>query len=136
MRATHYRILCVEDDEDTCELLKFILRHANPDHDVQTAESGAETLQLIASEKFDLYVLDYRLSDMFGIELCWKIRRKDKTTPIMFFTAEARESVQRIAKSAGADAYLVKPNDVDILTNTVNKLLQTDTSSINNEAAA
>ncbi|MGI8638755.1 MAG: response regulator [Pyrinomonadaceae bacterium] len=123
MNSFSRRILCVDDDHDSCEIMSLMLHDANVNYRVTTVSSGNKALSLIADEPFDLYILDYRLPEMSGIELCRLIRQTDAETPIMFFTGMAREIDGKNAIEAGATKFLVKPTDLDILTETVEKLL-------------
>ena len=116
------RILCVDDNEDTCELLKAMLGMA--DLDVVTVPGVDEALRLIESERFDLYVLDSEIPPGFsGLTLCHKIRAVDTHTPIIIFSGHGFESHREAGMLAGANAYLVKP-DVTELIPTVRRLLE------------
>lgn len=121
-------ILCVDDDKDSCELITFMLKSASDNFEVSAVSSPSEAVDLITEKSFDLYILDYRLPGMSGIELCQLIRSNDDETPILFFSAMAFEKDRKEALEAGANAYLVKPNDVGIFTETVQKLLKSDKS--------
>ncbi len=72
--------------------------------------SAAQALSLIKAEPFDLYMLDSRLPEVDGYELCRRMRVFDPHTPILFFSGAAYETDKRKAIEAGADAYVVKPN--------------------------
>jgi DNA-binding response OmpR family regulator len=115
------RILCVDDDADTCALLKAMLGTA--DFDVTTVPGVAEALRLIASERFDLYVLDSEMPGFSGLTLCQQIRTVDAHTPIVIFSGHGFDSHREAGMLAGANAYLVKP-DVTELIPTVKRLLE------------
>lgn len=117
------RILYVDDDTDSCELARVLLNCFDSSWLITSAASAGEALALIEEEAFDLYVLDYNLPDMSGIELCRYIRQSDADTPIMFFSALARSSEISEAKAAGANKYLLKPNDLERFPETVNRFL-------------
>ena len=121
-------ILCVDDDKDSCELISFMLKSASADFEVSAVNTSTEAIKQISGDSYDLYILDYRLPGMSGIELCRLIREKDAETPILFFSAMAFEKDRQMALEAGASAYLVKPNDVGIFTETVEKLLKSEKS--------
>ena len=123
MRTRTPRILCVDDDAENREMIETMLRVSNADFELVTAASSEEGLRLAAAQRFDLYLLDYRLARMTGVEVCRALRQTDADTPIMFFTCEAREPERQEAMEAGADAYLVKPDDLKKLTGTVTQLL-------------
>jgi DNA-binding response OmpR family regulator len=115
------RILCVDDDEDTCELLRTMLGMA--DLDVVTVPDAEEALLLIESERFDLYVLDSELPGFSGLTLCHRIRAVDAHTPVVIFSGHGFESHREAGMLAGANAYLVKP-DASELIPTVKRLLE------------
>ena len=115
------RVLCVDDDEDTCTMLRGLLGLI--DCRVVTAATAAEALGLIARGRFDLYLLDNWLPGGSGVELCREIRRSDPTTPIVFYSGAGLDSEREEALAAGARAYLVKPGDAAALVETVRRLL-------------
>jgi DNA-binding response OmpR family regulator len=118
-----YRILLVDDDKDACEMMSFLLTFENSDYEVISATTAEEALALIDANKFDLYILDSLLSDKSGVELCAQVRRSDKCTPILFYSGMLENNYIRNAKAAGANEYLVKPDDLDRLTETVGQYL-------------
>ena len=100
------RILYVDDHEDTRFMVKAWLATSN--YEVATAESVASGLRLAQSELFDLYLLDTRLPDGNGTELCEKIREFDLKTPIIFYSGDAPEHMSAALK-CGAQDWVVKP---------------------------
>ncbi|MEP7149099.1 MAG: response regulator [Acidobacteriota bacterium] len=118
-KAIPKRVLCVEDDRDTCEVLRFVMT----DFDFVTVHCVAEADRLIESQAFDLYVLDNWLPDGSGVELCEKLRRLGSTAPIIFTSAIAERHHIDSAMECGADRYLVKPYEPEVLVQTVKELL-------------
>lgn len=118
----------MEDDKDSCEMIKKLLQLANDDYLVSTAEDAATALKMIALDPYDLYILDSWLPEMDGTELCRRIRKTGSTKPIIFFSAMVRPSDREDAIAAGADEYLWKPNDLDIFADTVERLLKEDST--------
>ena len=114
------RILCVDDHADTSEMLKLLL--SNEEVEVTTAVSMEEALELVRAESFDLYVLDKRLPDGNGIDLCQKLTSITPNVPCMFYTGDAYEVHREQAIAAGADAFVAKP-DIDRLIESVQRLL-------------
>lgn len=114
------RILCVDDHEDTSEMLTLLL--AQEDYEVVTAVTMEDALKLAMSEEFDLYVLDKRLPDGSGVELCKKLSAVTPDVPCLFYTGDAYEVQRHEALAAGADAYVAKP-DIDALIEGVRMLL-------------
>ena len=113
------KVLCVEDDRDTCDVLRFIMT----DYEFTAVHSMEEAQALIAEQTFDLYVLDNWLPDGSGIELCEKIRGSGTRSPIVFTSAIGQLREIELAMNAGADRYLVKPYEPDALLRTVKELI-------------
>lgn len=120
------RILCVEDDKDWCEVLELLLEGAIENFKLRHVGTVREALILIENLSFDFYILDNKLPDGTGIELCRAIRRISSDAPIMFYSAMAREIDKNEAFASGTNEYLVKPNDLDKFIKTVKRLLSED----------
>ena len=114
------RILYVDDHEDSSEMFKLVLSES--DNEVHTAQTIDEALQLAKKHEFDLYVLDKRLPDGSGVDLCRVLNQLTPGVPCIFYTGDAYEIQRQEALAAGADAYIPKP-DVEALIETVHKLL-------------
>ena len=113
------RILIVDDNKDSCEIMSLILMHSNESYIVTLAHSAREAQDLIEKNDFDLFVLDNRLPDSSGTQLCEWIRQRDKETSVIFYSGLSGEIFQKEAEKAGADEYLVKPDDLDDLADVV-----------------
>lgn len=124
MSTSSTRILYVDDNQDSSDLASLMLYHSDNTYSVTAISNAEEALSAMENQMFDLYILDYALPKMSGVELCRKIRHKDKQTPIMFFTAMARDADRESGLAAGANEYLVKPDDLENLTETVKRLLK------------
>lgn len=130
------RILYVDDDNDSCELARVMLNLFDSSWLVTSARSAEEAIALIEKEAFDLYVFDYSLPKISGIELCRYIRRFDSDTPILFFSALARNAEITEAKAAGANEYLLKPNDLEKFPETVKRFLDKNAAPLEREPPA
>ena len=117
MNKTRRRILCVDDDRDTRDMMTALLGLEG--YDVLTAESVAEGISLALSGNFDLVMLDWVFKDGTGIELCTMIRSTDTATPILFYSGMALSGDMDNAIRAGAQGFLVKPVDFDELLQSV-----------------
>lgn len=115
------RILHVDDDANTASMLCGLLSLINCH--VTTAATFADALDKIRTEHFDLYLFDTWLPGGSGVELCRQIRTSNSRTSIVFYSAAAFDSDRQEALEAGAQAYLVKPTDVDKLMDTINRFL-------------
>jgi DNA-binding response OmpR family regulator len=118
------RILCVEDNRDSREMIATLLRQSNDNYQITAVETAAEALALNGKQKFDLYILDIWLPGMDGVELCRRLRERGVTDPIMFFSAMGVQVKDRDSfLASGADEFLVKSIDIDRFTATVERLL-------------
>jgi DNA-binding response OmpR family regulator len=120
MQPTKRRILCVDDDDDTCFMLTHLLKQEN--YETKTARTVSEALEMARSESFNLYILDEWFPREAGVGLCRKIREFDPHTPIIFYSGAAFDSDRAEALHAGAQAFVAKPY-VDELIAAVHRLL-------------
>ena len=121
MLSSKPRVLFVEDDADTRELVWYALTRAN--YEVQLAENAAQGVLRAMSEFFDLYMIDNWMPGASGIDLCIRLRKLDAHTPILFFSGAAYENDKREAVAAGAQGYLTKPAAIDDLLAEVSRLI-------------
>jgi CheY-like chemotaxis protein len=105
---TPYRVLCVDDDEDACEMLTLLLKSQGIE--VTCAGSAAEAWLKIKGQSFDLYLLDGWLPKINGFEFCREIRESDSHTPILFYSGAAYDADKQQGFAAGANAYVTKPD--------------------------
>ena len=115
------RILCVDDHFDTSEMLKVLL--SDGDYAVETAGTIEEACTLATPGSFDLYVLDKRLPDGTGMELCERLNLITPGVPCIFYSGDAYAIHRDQAFEAGASAYVAKP-DIETLIDTVHHLLK------------
>ena len=115
------RILYVEDDRSLAASLKLGLRrHAI---ELACAYTCREALQKMRSDVFDFYLIDVRLSDGNGFDLCRDIRETDRT-PIIFLTGADGEREQIRGYELGGDAYINKPFTVEGLIEVIHALIR------------
>jgi two-component system OmpR family response regulator len=108
MSQAKCRILCVDDHDDTSEMLQLLF--TSPYYNVRTARTVKEALTLAKTLEFDLYVLDKRLPDGTGLELCQQLNVLTPGIPCIFYTGDAYEVHRLEALEAGADAFVAKPD--------------------------
>ena len=121
MRLSKHRILYIEDHEDTRDLVTILLQQQN--YEVITAATMAIGVGLATKQRFDLYLLDSRLPDGSGVDLCRKLRLFDQRTPILFYSAAAYEIDKKTAMDCGAQGYLTKPSANGDLCHMIEKLI-------------
>lgn len=113
-------ILLVEDNRDLAKLIKTFLERAN--YDVILAESGEEAVQVLEAMNVKMVLLDIMLPDMDGFQVCSLIREKDDV-PIMIISAKVGKEDKMNGFRLGADDYVEKPVDMEILCAKVGALL-------------
>ena len=111
------RVLCVDDHTDISALIKIMLGARG--FEVIVANSCDQARKTADSEPFDLFLLDSRLPDGSGVDLCREIHGLYPETPVVFFSGVAFEAERRRGVQAGASEYLIKPNDLNRLGRTV-----------------
>ena len=97
------RILVVEDEDSIAEPLVNGLRREG--FDVSRASTGGEAL---AADEPDIVLLDLRLPDMDGLDVCRRLRERSRV-PIIIVTARGEEADRVVGLELGADDYVVKP---------------------------
>ena len=93
MKPSTGHILYVEDDEDTRELVTYVL--VKNHYKVTAVATADDALMLARTNNFDLYVIDNWMSGDSGIDLCKKLREFDTWTPILFYSGAAFEVTSR-----------------------------------------
>jgi DNA-binding response OmpR family regulator len=124
MEKNKGRILCVDNDQDTCDMITLLLGQAG--YEVIQAMNIAEGLTLARRERFDLILLDWFFGDGTGLELCQMIRAFDSQTVILFYSGAVEKDEIKQAISAGAQGFLVKPIGIDDLVQNVSRLVNRD----------
>ncbi|MDB4851593.1 response regulator transcription factor [Flavobacteriaceae bacterium] len=128
------KILLVEDDPNFGTVLKDYL--ALNDYNVTHAKDGIEGLIMFKNNDFDLCILDVMMPRKDGFSLAQDIRSSNKEIPIIFLTAKTlKEDVLR-GYQVGADDYLNKPFDSEVLLFKIKAILQrkeSDTSAENEQ---
>lgn len=115
------QVLCVDDDEDTRDLMRVLLDTYG--YQAVIASSVSDALDSARSGGIALFILDHWLTESNGIELCEQIRSFDSHTPIMFYSGAGYGADIQKGLDAGAQAYLVKP-DFDHLKPTIDRLVE------------
>lgn len=117
------RLLIIEDDQDIAQLLRMhfsdIYQH------VLAVDNGLEGFNQARSENaWDLILLDIRLPDMDGLEICKQLRSENIQTPILMLTSKSSELDHVLGFELGADDYVTKPFRLMELTARVKALLR------------
>ena len=115
-------ILVVDDDPAVTSVLRrsFIFEG----YHVETAASGAEALRLARERPPSLVILDVMMPGIDGLEVCRRLREGDRSLPILLLTAKDAPTDQIIGFETGADDYVTKPFNFDVLLARVKALLR------------
>ena len=127
MEHTKARILHVDDHQDTRLMMAALLQDRG--YGVLTAGSVGEALELAKDVIFDLFILDVRLPDGTGVELCQKLREMRPGIPILYYSAYGDAEEIESALAICGDAYLKKPVCIADIENQVARLLGTAPTS-------
>jgi len=115
-----FNIAIVEDEPVLREELAFQLRQFG--HTVETFASAGQFYRHLAVNRVAVAILDIGLPDEDGLSICRHLRTHDKQMGIVFVTARSQRQDRLQGLEGGADAYLVKPVDLDELILTLNRL--------------
>ena len=118
------KIVIVEDDTDIRE---YLASELSGDYDVLTSGNGRDGLSEVLRSLPDLVISDIMMPEMDGHTLCTKIKSNPTTShiPVIMVTAKNRDEDQLEGLETGADAYIVKPFNMDILRRTIVNLIHT-----------
>lgn len=120
------KILVVEDNEDTREILLYRIKSMG-NYEVLLAAHGKEALEIADQSRPDLVIMDLKMPVLDGWETTRALRRTDwgKDLPIIALTAQAMEKDEEKALSAGCSDYIAKPvMDYKILQRKIEKFLK------------
>ena len=124
MKKSDIKILCVDDEPDILEILKYNL--SNEGYNISTAADGKSAIEMAYNISPNLIIMDVMMPSMDGIEACEKLRSDEKfnDTIIMFLTARGEDYSHVAAYDAGADDYVTKPVKPKVLVSKVKGLLR------------
>ena len=119
-----WRVLVADDDPEICTLIKTILGRGG--YDVTSCSDAESALVHIGKDKpYDLLISDFMLPGISGLELITQLRQNRATSrlPIVMISGHNNYAMDERARSAGANAFLVKPFTVVQLRTIVRQLL-------------
>ena len=124
MKKSDITILCVDDEPDILEILKYNL--SSEGYNVLTANDGLSAISIAKEIIPNLIIIDIMMPNMDGIDACEKLRADQKfnDTIIMFLTARGEDYSHVAAYEAGADDYVTKPVKPKVLVSKVKGLLR------------
>lgn len=124
MKKSDIKILCVDDEPDILEILKYNLSNAG--YEIYLANDGLSAIKKAKEIIPNLIIMDVMMPKMDGIQACENLRANEKfnDTIIMFLTARGEDFSHVAAYEAGADDYVTKPVKPKILISKVKGLLR------------
>lgn len=131
MELSNKKILLVEDDPNFGSILKDYL--TMNDFEVTLAKNGMEGFEKFKKDTFDLCILDVMMPYKDGFTLAREIRDKNKEIPIIFLTAKTMKEDVLKGYKVGADDYLNKPFDSEVLLMKIKAIMQRKSSEVKAE---
>jgi signal transduction histidine kinase/DNA-binding response OmpR family regulator/ligand-binding sensor domain-containing protein len=121
---TTYRVLVVDDDPDICQ---YIRTEMAGDYHMATCKDGKEALSYVLQHTPDVVISDIKMPEMDGITLCQKIKQNVNINhiPVILLTAKVEEEYNLEGLGIGADGYILKPFNVEILRKTIQNVIRT-----------
>jgi two-component system, OmpR family, response regulator MprA len=117
-----HRILVVDDEPDVRLSLQRALELES--YDVTCLESGVLALEFLSENTVDVVVLDITMPYLDGLATCRRLRDRGDTVPVLMLTAKSRMIDMVVGLDTGADDYLAKPFDLDVLYARLRSLLR------------
>lgn len=114
------RILIAEDDENMSKIIKLYLQKEG--YSVTAVFNGKDALSYLTENAVDLLLLDWMLPCKNGIEVCREVRRMDLPVKIVMLTAKTAADNELLGLMVGADDYIRKPFDMNVLLLRIKKL--------------
>ena len=127
------KVLLVEDDQNFGIVLREFL--TLNDFDVTLAKNGMEGFEKFKKDNYDLCILDVMMPYKDGYTLAKEIREKNKDVPLIFLTAKSMKEDVLKGYKVGADDYLNKPFDSDVLLMKIKAIIQRKAAENKNEPA-
>jgi two-component system, OmpR family, response regulator len=131
METENKKILLVEDDQNFGAILKDYL--SLNDFEVTLAKNGMEGFEKFKKDNFDLCILDVMMPYKDGYTLAKEIREKNKDIPLIFLTAKSMKEDVLKGYKVGADDYLNKPFDSEVLLMKIRAIIQRKATESKNE---
>jgi DNA-binding response OmpR family regulator len=132
MEMENNKILLVEDDQNFGAILKDYLMLT--DFEVTLAKNGMEGFEKFKKDTYDLCILDVMMPYKDGYTLAKEIREKNKEVPIIFLTAKSMKEDVLKGYKVGADDYLNKPFDSEVLLMKIKAIIQRKSTDVKTDA--
>lgn len=118
------KLLLIDDEKDLVDAV--LLRLEANGYEVSVAYDGQQGLDKARKEKPDLIILDLMLPKMDGYKVCALLKSDTRYNkiPIIMFTARAQDSDMKMGEEVGAEAYITKPFDSQVLLDKIKSLIK------------
>ena len=118
------KTVMIVDDASTVRMFHKMLV-STPDRIIEEAENGVEALEKAIGTQVDLFLVDVNMPKMDGYRLCKEIRRNDalRAVPIIMISTESANQDAERAYLCGANYYMTKPVDADMLKSVVSAVI-------------
>ncbi|GHU93373.1 hybrid sensor histidine kinase/response regulator [Bacteroidia bacterium] len=118
-----YSLLLVEDNE---ELLALMVKLLSKEYNIVTAKNGREAIEILEAEYIDLVISDVMMPVMDGLEFCKYVKNEFELShvPIILLTAKNKEEDRVESYDAGADGFITKPFNLNVLYSKIKNLLK------------
>ena len=123
LRSSHKPLIIIAEDDD--EIRTYLRQQFETDYEVHACVNGREAFTQVLRQLPSLVISDVMMPEMDGHTLCSKLKSNPATNfvPVVLLTAKSRDEDKLEGLETGADAYVVKPFNIDILRRTVHNLL-------------
>ncbi len=116
------RVLLIEGDTETAQSMKTLLESQK--FTVLTAKDGGQAQSIFVMRKPDFVILELILPGESGFEICERFKQADKTVPVLIVSEIASDDAKRLANRVGADGYLVKPVEPELLLSKIREIAE------------
>ena len=117
-----YKVLITDDEKIEREGIMFLLSQEEGEYDIYEASNGKQALNVLRSEKIDFLLTDIKMPHMDGLELAKKAREEYPELPIVIFSGYSDFSFAQEAMHYGVRDYVLKPVDLDVFHQTIEKV--------------
>ncbi|WDF56928.1 response regulator transcription factor [Mucilaginibacter sp. KACC 22063] len=126
METRHKTILVADDDTAIVDSISSILNYAG--YEVLFVYDGTSVMESVKAQP-DLVLLDIMMEGHSGVTVCKQLKRMGRTQNIPVLMMSARTNGEQLAREAGADGYLAKPFDMEVLQSSISDLLSVSVSA-------
>jgi len=128
MQRADYKILLVDDDVNSLEVLLQVLNRAG--YTMFAAVDGCKAIEIVRDNHINLAILDFNLPDTNGIEVLKQIHEIQSDVPVIIMSADSSQSVKLDAFEAGAYTFLSKPINLRHLEYNVSKVIESGANQV------